>query len=227
MTFKTELKLIDAVVGGSSLIGVGGKAPHSWANYFWFSDGSRCYNFWAENLEAACKEFLTDGKVQVVEYTWAGGKGAIVVDARIPDNWFYNKLCFTGGYKPPVEVARAIYELLGDPTNELEQFTDVKSYYEKRGATYNNGTIKYNIKQQPKKLEANWTVESTVGATQIGTSAIDAISKTLESEIAKSMKAEDTGFFYCPYIPIKLEMPDISLPEIEFPDLPDISDLFD
>ena len=63
-----------------------------------------------------------------------------MVDRRIPADWYYNRLCFTGDRLPAVEVARAIYEYLGDPTNELERFTNPVAYHEKRGGWYDPET---------------------------------------------------------------------------------------
>jgi hypothetical protein len=146
MKYWIEEKVF-ATVGWHSLIGVRGKPPHSWGNYFWLEaknimdHGTRVLNFWAENLEAAKKRFLTDGAVTIKRYEdWC-----IIDDRRIPNDWYYNKLCFTGGGCPPVEQLKELYEYLGDPTNELEQFTDPESYYKKRGATYKNGTITYKM----------------------------------------------------------------------------------
>lgn len=165
---------IPAVVGVMSLVGVGNDYPLSWGNYFDFAPEDRrtmfytsirCLNFWAENLNEARKRFLPDGKVNVILYTaeptqgsWEDKDGhhtieylprwAIVDDERIPKDWYYNKLCFTGGRKPPKEFAEEIYRILGDPNNEFEQYTDPKSYWAKRGGTYHeNGCVSYNYAQ--------------------------------------------------------------------------------
>lgn len=128
---------LPTVVGTQSLIGVSPQRPCSWGNYFWIPNpdpgaGSiRILNMWAENLEEARKRFLPDGKVKVLRY----GNRAIVIDDRIPDEWLYNKLCFTGGGGIDLDAAFVFYSILGDPTNELEQFIDKDSYYAKRGAT--------------------------------------------------------------------------------------------
>lgn len=145
---------IPAVVGSHSLIGVGGLPPHPWGNYFWFHDkdkpreeNPRCLNMWAENLEVAVKKFLDDGLVEVILYNDSENDNdrfyAIVDDNRIPDGYYYNKLCFTGGYPPSKEIAKEIYDYLGDPDYEYERFIDTKTYYEKRGWLYDekSGTI--------------------------------------------------------------------------------------
>lgn len=99
-----EEKYIEATVASMSLIGVGRERPCYWGNYFWFSDGSRCLNMWAENLKSARVRFLNDGMVKVRQYTCEEGKQkdykwSIVIDDRIPDEgWFYNKLCTTGSW---------------------------------------------------------------------------------------------------------------------------------
>lgn len=136
MTIGTE-KYIPASVGGMSLIGVGPQRPCSWGNYFWFMTGQRCLNMWAENLKSAVGLFLPDGQVKVIEYhdtsrTPDGYKFAIVIDERIPKDWLYNNLCFTGGYRPTKEIAEDIYGILGDPNNEMEWWTDKEMYHAKR-----------------------------------------------------------------------------------------------
>ena len=156
---------IRASIGCMSLIGTGSQRPVSWGNYFWFSEDEgrslRCLNMWAENLEEACKRFLPDGMVMVA--TWRGDRGgfAIIVDERIPKDWLYQKLCFTGGYGPSIQQAREMYELVGDPDNELEQFTDPVAYYAKRGGSYDpkTGVIRYTIPARSKPLDTKWTVE--------------------------------------------------------------------
>jgi hypothetical protein len=130
-------KMIPAQVGMKSLIGCGGEYPLGWANYFSFYDknnrfeGIRCLNFWAENLQEAVRRFLPDGLVEVISYE--NDRFAIIDDSRIPENWYYNRLCFTGGYRPTLETAIEIYGYLGDEHYELEQFIDAKSYHAKRG----------------------------------------------------------------------------------------------
>jgi len=149
-----------AVVGMQSLIGVGGKAPHRWGNYFALAVPEiRVLNFWAENLKAAVKQgILSDGYVQVRVYTWEKEgqtyKACIVDDPRIPQDWYYNKLCYTGSRKPPVEIAKEIYDYLGDPDNELEQFTDPAMYHAKRGWEYNErGFVSYCLGSDRKTTE--------------------------------------------------------------------------
>jgi hypothetical protein len=136
-----EEKYIEARVASMSLIGVGKERPCGWGNYFWFTDESRCLNMWAENLKSAKDRFLTDGLVKVRRYTAEEGnkKGcswSIVIDDRIPGDWLYNKLCTTGGWPPPLEFAKDMYEILGDPTYELERYIDPEMYYAKRGEEY-------------------------------------------------------------------------------------------
>jgi hypothetical protein len=134
---------IAPIIASYSLIGVHGKPPHSWGNYFSLYDpgdesgwGLRVWNFWAENLKAAKHQFLDDGLVEIIRYT----NGCIIDDPRIPKDWYYNKLCFTGGPQCSLEEATEIYSIVGDPNNELEQFTDPVSYYAKRGSKYNPET---------------------------------------------------------------------------------------
>lgn len=134
-----------------SLIGVGRDRPCSWGNYFWTvinGRSVRVLNMWAENLEAAEHRFLPDGLVKVRHYYSGDDKPqfCLVIDERIPAHWRYDKLCFTGGYRPSVEQARDMYGYLGDSSFEFEQFTDPKSYYAKRGGEWReNGVVSYNL----------------------------------------------------------------------------------
>jgi hypothetical protein len=145
-------KKVAARVGSMSLIGVGGEPPYGWGNYFDLRNGPRVWNFWAENLQALVENgTLDDGMVDIIEYP---SGGCIIDDRRIPKDWYYNKLCFTGGSRPTKEEAQEIYTYLGDPTNEYEQFVAPVSYYKKRGGDYNpkSGIIKYTIKAKSRKI---------------------------------------------------------------------------
>lgn len=142
---EIEERDIPAMVCERSLVGVGPDRPCSWGNYFWTKiDGCsvRVLNMWAENLEAAEHRFLPDGLIRVRHYKSldSRAKFCLVIDSRIPADWRHDKLCFTGGYRPSAEQAKDMYECLGDPNNELEQFTDPKSYHAKRGGEYNEQT---------------------------------------------------------------------------------------
>lgn len=161
---KTEI--ISTTVGMSSLIGVGPERPCGWGNYcsvqyegtdIW---GLRIWNMWAENIRAADAKFNLDGEM-VAEVLYRDDKpiGAVVTDKRIPDDWKYNKLCFTGGPGITAEEATLLYGVVGDPGNELEQFTDPKSYHEKRGWTWSeSGIISKQIKAQARTLSADWKI---------------------------------------------------------------------
>lgn len=154
---------VSTAIGGMSLIGVGGKPPHSWGNYFSLWDGPRVLNFWAENLTAADEQFNLGGKVKIRRYRDENRDVCIIDDPRIPKEWYYNKLCFTGsGGGVSFEIAKDIYEYLGDPDNELERFTDPVSYYKKRGGTYHPGTgiVSYEVKATARKLNCEWTLDN-------------------------------------------------------------------
>jgi hypothetical protein len=157
-----EEAFIPANVGMQSLIGVGRARPCGWGNYFWFGDGlrmawtrhPRCVNMWAENLKDAAIKFLHNGMVKVRLYDDGKNMWAIVIDGRIPSEWLYNKLCFTGGNLPPLPFAEDMYDVLGDPDNELERFTDPEMYHARRGQVYNkSGWITYHVdNSDPEKL---------------------------------------------------------------------------
>lgn len=86
-----EEKMIPAVVGCHSLVGIYGEAPHAFGNYFDFSNGLRAVNMWSENLNDWVKKTNnTEIKVRVYE-----NKFALVIDERLPKGYITN-LCFTG-----------------------------------------------------------------------------------------------------------------------------------
>jgi hypothetical protein len=157
---KYEDKYIKAVSTGGSLIGTGTSRPVSWGNYFYMGEHKRVLNMWEENLEDAVGKFLLDGLVKVRDY----GDVLIVIDDRIPSNYYYNKCCFTGCGKVSLEIAKNIYETLGDPTNELLQFIDPHKYHEIRGGCYNvmesgEAYISYPATNKGRKLNEKWTCE--------------------------------------------------------------------
>ena len=115
---------------------------------------------WAENLQDAVEKFLLDGLVKIRNY----GEVAIIIDERIPDDYFYNKCCFTSNRCVSLEIAQDIYKILGDPTNELLRFINPKEYHELRGETYevyDDGVILIGtpIRAGTRKLSSKWTCE--------------------------------------------------------------------
>jgi hypothetical protein len=179
---------VAAIVGCMSLVGVGKSYPISWGNYFWFNEPAyRCVNFWAENLEALVKnKTLEDGMVDCVVFVEpTKGKYAVIDDKRIPKDWYYNKFCFTGGYRPSLEIAREMYSIHGDPTNELEKWTDPVSYHAKRNETYDpkTGTVTIYCNAPSRTLSnVKWSI-STETATYYCPYIPDAILKTLDKTI--------------------------------------------
>jgi hypothetical protein len=150
-----QVETIQAKVGIMSLIGTDRGRPVHWGNYFSFTNGMRCLNMWAENLQSAVPLYLLDGLVEVAVWD---SRYAIVIDPRIPKDWLYQKLCFTGCRAPSVVAAREMFEVVDNPS-ELEQFTDPVSYYAKRGQRFDpvTNTIYASIESPPKKLEAKWS----------------------------------------------------------------------
>lgn len=180
--------MIPAKVGSQSLVGFGREPPpHRWGNYFNFAGkgtswGPRCVNMWAENLREAAKKFLQpDGMVKVRIYTEGDRKQwCLVVDERIPKDWLYHNLCFTGDYRPSLETIKHMYEFGGDPENAFEEYYDPKEYHRKRGMKYlefkmDDGTVisKITCEKPVNNLTADWKVDVI----------------------------EDAGLFYCPYVP--------------------------
>lgn len=155
-------KKVPAAIGCMSLVGIHGKAPYSWGNYFdlavprnkngqivW---GGRVANMWAENLTALVKDkTLSDGMVEVMMYD---DEFCIVVDPRVPVEYLYNKLCFTGSYPPRIEILQEMYEILGDPGNEIERYVSPEKYYTDRGHSYKNGIVTMRINAKLRKLKS-------------------------------------------------------------------------
>lgn len=210
---------IQAIVGMQSLAGSGREpCPKSFGNYFSFWTSMedfhnnidiRCVNMWSENLEEAAKRFLKDGLIEGVLFTEERKDGRInrwfvVDDPRLPSkDWLYNKFCWTGSYVPrDKELLREMYSIHGDPTNEIEEFIDPKSYHTRHGAEYielSNGraVVKQTIPSNPKKLLDGWTIEI---AQDLGTT----FHPNLEEELTKIFAmevAEEKGFSYAPNIP--------------------------
>lgn len=191
-----EIRMIEAKIGMQSLIGASGKPPLSWGNYFTFREGTRCANMWAENLKALVEGgYLLDGKVKCAVWsqpdpnpTRKPNQFAIVIDERIPKEWLYQRLCFTGGWGPTVEVAREMFELIGDPDGELEHYTDPVSYYAKRGDYYDpkTGIVRRTWKPATRHLKANWTIEAVEDLpTEIDPALADEITAALFEEMKK------------------------------------------
>lgn len=114
---------------------------------------------WAENLVSANKQFKLHDEVKIRRY----GNYCLIDDERIPKDWYYNKLCFTGCLSPSLEVLRDMYQYLGDPGNELQRYEDPKTYWTSRGHEYIEGpngftTIKYNLSTQSRKLDPKYTL---------------------------------------------------------------------
>lgn len=188
MKYGTRSK-IPAVVGMQSLVGIGKSSyPKSFGNYFSFSSTKediinmtsvRCVNMWAENLEEVSKRFLKDGLIEGVLFTEERSDGRmnrwfVVDDTRLPSkDWLYSKFCWTGSYVPrDNELIREMYSIHGDPSDELEQFTDPKTYHARRGAEYierdGMAFVKQTINANPKKLKDDWTIEEAKPIIVIG-----------------------------------------------------------
>lgn len=157
MNIVRETLKVPVDIAMHSLVGIHGRAfPLSFGNYFALegtTPGSilRVANFWAENLVEASRQFLEDGMVRIVMWSWTemdrgssktyNASICVIDDERIPPDWYYNQMCFTGGKRPPLEVATEMYAIRGDETYELERFIDPEMYYAKRGEVYSDVMI--------------------------------------------------------------------------------------
>lgn len=159
-TMYSVVKL-PAVVGWKSLVGVGKIRPCVWGNYFSLHGkdartSPRVVNMWAENMTHLVDTgVLEDGMIEGKLFSYTDRHWFVVTDPRVPLEYLYNKFNFTGYYRPPLEIAMEMYAHYGDPTNELEQWTDPVSYYGKRGAEYNpdKGLVITYCEGHPKYIE--------------------------------------------------------------------------
>jgi hypothetical protein len=139
-------RVFDAYVGSMSLVGCHGEPPLSFGNYFWLRDGPRVTNMWAENLTHARKNLLTDGKVH--GWWWDGPAdfhGAVpgwfvVDDGRLPDDYYNDKMCWTGGPRPTADIAKEMFSIRGNEGDALLEWTDPEAYWKARNGTYDPKT---------------------------------------------------------------------------------------
>lgn len=158
-----ETKKIPAQVGMVSLVGVTTKSyPVPFGNYFDFSNGVRCINMWAENLNHAAPLYLQDRLVEVDVWTEEDRQWAVVVDERLPEGYTTVIPCFTGYYSPSKKVLLemgAYYRW--DQNDEYRKYTDPENWYEERGWTCVNGILYKTVKfTSSRKLKGRWTIES-------------------------------------------------------------------
>lgn len=126
-----EEAAVVARVGAMSLIGVMGTPPVAHGNYFSLWCGIRIVNMWAENLEDAAAKFLKDGLVKI-RY-WKDHDVGIIIDDRIPAEYFYDNLCFTGCGRPATEVILEMLKFRPIPEDRSEEYTNPRLYHARRG----------------------------------------------------------------------------------------------
>jgi hypothetical protein len=170
-------KKVSIVYGFQSLIGVPIQdEPISWGNYHSLVIDNKDYrvgNMWYENLVTSRKLFLPDNEVNVRIYS----NFLLIDDERIPYEYYYHPIHLSY-METDLDEVKDAYDYWGDPSNEFEQYTNPKSYYEKRGSSYceKTGIITTQIKV---KENNKWNFK---GRTKI-----------------------DTGYFNAPYVPIDAE----------------------
>ena len=107
-----EIKRIPTKVGSRSLLGIiNATYPLGWGNYFGFSPKYKCINMWCENMG----EWARRNEASDIEVAVFGEKWAFVVDERVPEDWLYPKLCFTGGPWPTAKQMKEILDYAGRP----------------------------------------------------------------------------------------------------------------
>lgn len=190
MKFWTH-KLIPSAIGWQSLIGVGPHRPCSHGNYFSFLEGPRCLNMWAENLQHLINEEIIDGHIECL--VDSDIKFAVVIDDRVPKDFINKKLCFTGGPGADLEVMKELYDFIGDPDNEFEQFSDPKKYWEDRGWEYIRkegspfGILKKNVEAKTRQLRGTF---STSKFTEKSQELISSMTKDVEDQLGVLIEAE-------------------------------------
>lgn len=157
-----ETKKIAAQVGMMSLVGVMSKSfPVGFGNYFSFANGPRSINMWAENLEHAKSQYLTDGMIEVDVWVENGREWAVIVDERLPEGYTFNNPCFTGCYSPSRDtIAKMGAYYRWDQNDEFRKHTDPENWYAEQGGSYSNGIIRMPCKQPSRKLKGKWTIEN-------------------------------------------------------------------
>lgn len=188
--YKVEVVKLPARSCGSSLIGVGGNAPFGWGNYFYLRGYARVVNMWLENMEALVQSgVLQDRTIEGVLYEHHQNKWFLVTDARVPADYLYNRLCFTGYSRPPLEIAEDMFDRLGgDIYGALEEWTDPVSYWEKKGGSYDpkTGIISTKIEAKSRTLKCEFTAEVSQELKSMhGVDLLDELQKVLIDEIVK------------------------------------------
>lgn len=157
VTYTAQTVKIPAKVGLTSLISVGPDRPVLRGNYFSISrsddkfEAIHVANMWAENLQHLVDtKVLLNHLIEGVLYEHKGRKWFLVTDPRVPEDYLYNRFCFTRTHRPPLEIAEDMFHRIGgDIHGELEQWTNPESYWAKRGRHYHpleSGVILSNIR---------------------------------------------------------------------------------
>lgn len=140
--YKEEL--VSPQIGMESCVGCSGPYPRSFGNYFDLRCGLRIVNFWSENLRELVRLGIIDNTIKVRNYE----KWALIADERIPKEWYYNKLCFTGCYKPPLNIIKDMYQYNGDPDNCFEEYENPASYFDRKGYIYKKLGAGYSLQRK-------------------------------------------------------------------------------
>ena len=181
---------VGIVYDSHSLIGVDTERPCSWGNYFDISiDGKpvRVANMWYENLKHADEHFLKNSEVDIVLYERNGRFWCLIADERIPENYYHNKLNFTGRGTPGLENLRDMYARVGDPDNEFEQYENPKKYHADRGGEYDEktGIIKYPIIAASRSLIDLYEVEAQETISHVGIDVAEELQKIWDANRSK------------------------------------------
>lgn len=203
--FFTQGFLKNPRVGISSLIGPGRERPTKWGNYYWLEmedaelkkfqldSQPRVVNMWAENMTEAVKRFCPDNLLFVRFYAEKGRVFAVIHDPRIPEEWYYHKPYFVGGWSPSREMIEFMFHMQRNwKPEDVREWTDTKAWHEEQGHKVHelpDGSLQITIefKQPAKPLLEGWTFSVAEDIEcQVNEGTVDEYASMLIEEIEKS-----------------------------------------
>jgi hypothetical protein len=128
-------------------------------------EGIRVANMWVENMEKLMRnETLADGEILIKHYSQqyryqpfhiidpenptpkpekkiGTGHWALVIDDRVPKDWLYQELCFTGGCLPSRKILFDMYDTTGYSGFGMWEYLEPETYHKALGHTYRDGYV--------------------------------------------------------------------------------------